>query len=128
MAFESQHHNNKHIYKEMLRRKKTGVPRVRERGVLRGGAWAARDQPGQPQGDEVGIDKVGKMINNDGDEDCDHNEDGDDDDDDFDDGGDERSEKLLVNNRQSTFDRQLDSGHLGRFGSQVCYFEINDLQ
>ena len=55
-----------------------------------------------------------------------HNEDGDDDNDDFDDGGDERSEKLLVNNRQSTFDRQLDSGHLGRFGSQVCYFEIND--
>ena len=66
------------------------------------------------------------MINNGRDEDCDHNEDGDDDGDDFDDGGDERSEKLLVNNRQSTFDRQLDSGHLGRFGSQVCYFEIND--
>ena len=62
-----------------------------------------------------------------------HNEDGDDgcddyggDGDDFDDGGDERSEKLFVSNRQSTFDRQLDSGHLGRFGSQVCYFEIND--
>ena len=50
-----------------------------------------------------------------------HNEDGDDGDDDFDDGDDERSEKLLVNNRQSTFDRQLDSGHLGRFGSQVGY-------
>ena len=30
-----------------------------------------------------------------------------------------------MNNRQSTFDRQLDSGHLGRFGSQVGYFEIN---
>ena len=42
------------------------------------------------------------------------------------DGGDERSEKLLVSNRQSTFDRQLDSGHLGRFGSQVCYIEINE--
>ena len=64
------------------------------------------------------------MINNDGDKDCDHNEDNDDGDD-FDDGGDERSEKLLVNNRQSTFDRQLDSGHLGRFGSQVCYCKIN---
>ena len=31
-----------------------------------------------------------------------------------------------MNNRQSTFDRQLDSGHLGRFGSQVGYFEINE--
>ena len=69
------------------------------------------------------------MTNKDGDEDCDcdHNEDGDDDSDDgddgddFDDGGDERSEKLFVSNRQTTFDRQLDSGHLGRFGSQVCY-------
>ena len=65
------------------------------------------------------------MINYNDDEDCDHNEDNDDDGDDFDDGDDERSEKLLVSNRQSTFDRQLDSGHLGRFGSQVGYFEIN---
>ena len=66
------------------------------------------------------------MINNDGHENCDHNEDNDDDGDDFDNGDDERSEKLLVSNRQSTFDRQLDSGHLGRFGSQVCYIEINE--
>ena len=66
------------------------------------------------------------MINNDGHENCDHNEDNDGDGDDLDDGGDERSEKLLVSNRQSTFDRQLDSGHLGRFGSQVCQIEINE--
>ena len=31
----------------------------------------------------------------------------------------ERTEQLLVSNRQTTFDRQLDSAQLGRFGSQV---------
>ena len=45
----------------MVRPQKPGVPRVRERGVLRGRAWATCDQPGQPQGDEVGINKVGEM-------------------------------------------------------------------
>ena len=31
----------------------------------------------------------------------------------------ERTEQLLVSNRQTTFDRQLDAAQLGRFGSQV---------
>ena len=30
-----------------------------------------------------------------------------------------RTEQLLVSNRQTTFDRQLDPAQLGRFGSQV---------
>ena len=39
-----------------------------------------------------------------------------------------RTEQLLVSNRQNTFDRQLDPGHLGRFGSQVelSYEESDD--
>ena len=31
----------------------------------------------------------------------------------------ERTEQLLVSNRQTTFDRQLDVAQLGRYGSQV---------
>ena len=33
----------------------------------------------------------------------------------------ERTEQLLVSNRQTTFDRQLDAAKLGRFGSQVNF-------